>query len=170
MAKTKDQRALIVAQHKEVPAETAPTIAAGSAARRNSATGPKRVRSRAEKTALRRAVRERLAETIAEVIAGRLAGLFDDLEPHIKATLDTAKTFEVAGVSKALIANATLSKAETAVFDEAHRVIGDRNEAMRWMGTPVRALDYATPVSLVGMQKGRDAVFAVLSRLEHGVL
>jgi putative toxin-antitoxin system antitoxin component (TIGR02293 family) len=53
---------------------------------------------------------------------------------------------------------------------EAVKVIGDKTAAMRWMGTPVRALDYATPVSLLGTREGRQAVVAVLGRLEHGVL
>jgi putative toxin-antitoxin system antitoxin component (TIGR02293 family) len=59
---------------------------------------------------------------------------------------------------------------ESQVMDRAVEVIGDKKEAMRWMGTPVRALDYSTPVSLLGTRKGRQAVIAVLGRLEHGVL
>jgi hypothetical protein len=59
---------------------------------------------------------------------------------------------------------------ESLVMDRAVEVIGDANEAMRWMGTPVRALDYSTPVSLLGTRKGRRAVVDVLGRLEHGVL
>src|SRR5271155_5876160 len=59
---------------------------------------------------------------------------------------------------------------ESQVIDRAVDVIGNKNEAMRWMGTPVRALDYSTPVSLLGTRKGRLAVIAVLGRLEHGVL
>jgi len=59
---------------------------------------------------------------------------------------------------------------ESAVIEKTARVIGERSEAMRWMGTPVRALDYATPVSLLGTPEGRKAVMAVLGRLEHGVL
>lgn len=57
-----------------------------------------------------------------------------------------------------------------AILAEAIAVIGDKAEAMRWMGTPVRALDYATPVSLIHTAKGRKAISTVLSRLEHGVL
>jgi uncharacterized protein (DUF2384 family) len=41
---------------------------------------------------------------------------------------------------------------------------------MRWLRTPVRALDYATPISLLHDALGRDAVLTVLGRLEHGVL
>jgi len=59
---------------------------------------------------------------------------------------------------------------EASVLERAIEVIGDKNEAMHWMGTPVQALDYATPVSLLGNSKGRRAVLTVLGRLEHGVL
>ncbi|HEY1339979.1 MAG TPA: MbcA/ParS/Xre antitoxin family protein [Bryobacteraceae bacterium] len=59
-------------------------------------------------------------------------------------------------------------------IDEAiHRaieVIGSREEAMRWLGTPVRALDFATPISLLHDPTGREQVLSVLLRLEHGVL
>ena len=61
-------------------------------------------------------------------------------------------------------------KAEVSVLDRAVEVIGGKDEAMRWMGTPVRALDYATPVSLLGDRKGREAILTVLGRLEHGVM
>jgi putative toxin-antitoxin system antitoxin component (TIGR02293 family) len=60
--------------------------------------------------------------------------------------------------------------AEASVLDRAVEVIGARSEAMRWMGTPVRALDYATPVSLLATAKGRATVLAVLGKLEHGVM
>jgi putative toxin-antitoxin system antitoxin component (TIGR02293 family) len=62
------------------------------------------------------------------------------------------------------------SKAESAIIALAVEVIGNKTEAMRWMGTPVRALDYATPVSLLGSREGRQAIATVLGRLEHGVL
>ena len=51
----------------------------------------------------------------------------------------------------------------------ATEVLGDRPSAMRWLGTPVRDLDYATPISLLHNAKGREAVLSVLGRLEHGV-
>ena len=59
---------------------------------------------------------------------------------------------------------------ESMVLDRAIEVIGDRGEAMRWLGTPVRALGYATPISLLHDAKGRKSVIATLSRLEHGVM
>ena len=71
-----------------------------------------------------------------------------------------------------LVAPSRLGRAalEESVLSRAVEVIGDRAQAMRWMGTPVRALGYATPVSLLATKAGMSAVLTVLSRLEHGVL
>lgn len=55
------------------------------------------------------------------------------------------------------------------VLNLATSIIGNSEQALRWMGTPVRALDYLTPVSLMGSQGGAEAVEAVLHRLEHGI-
>ena len=60
--------------------------------------------------------------------------------------------------------------AQAAIIRRTVEVIGDRSDAMRWLGTPVRALNYATPISLLHDSQGRDAVLSVLGRLEHGVL
>lgn len=59
---------------------------------------------------------------------------------------------------------------EPAILARAIEVIGDSGEAMRWLGTPVRALGYATPISLLHNVKGRKSVIAVLTQLEHGVM
>ena len=56
------------------------------------------------------------------------------------------------------------------VICRAIEVIGDGKEAMRWLGTPVPALGYATPISLLDNLKGQTAVLNVLTQLEHGVL
>jgi putative toxin-antitoxin system antitoxin component (TIGR02293 family) len=48
-------------------------------------------------------------------------------------------------------------------------VIGDPDEAMRWLGTPVRALEYATPISVLGTSEGTECVEDVLGQMEHGV-
>jgi len=61
-------------------------------------------------------------------------------------------------------------QAEAAVIHRAAEVLGDRSDALRWLGIPVRALDYATPISLLHDSKGREQVLSVLGRLEHGVL
>jgi DNA-binding CsgD family transcriptional regulator len=55
------------------------------------------------------------------------------------------------------------------LVDRAIEVIGDRDEAMRWLGTPIRALDYATPISLLGTNEGASRVEDVLGQMEHGV-
>ena len=54
-------------------------------------------------------------------------------------------------------------------LSRATEVIGDREQALRWLGTPVRALDFATPVSQLATPQGKEAVETVLTRLEHGV-
>lgn len=41
-----------------------------------------------------------------------------------------------------------------AFIDRATEVLGDRETALRWMGTPVQALDYSTPVSLLTTDAG----------------
>ncbi len=55
------------------------------------------------------------------------------------------------------------------IVDRATAVIGDRTEAMRWLGTPVRALGYATPISLLGTSEGAARVEDLLGQIEHGV-
>jgi len=57
-----------------------------------------------------------------------------------------------------------------AVLRRATEVIGNKQEAMRWLGTPVRALNYATPTSLMGKPSGIKTVWEALGRLEHGIL
>jgi Protein of unknown function (DUF2384) len=57
-----------------------------------------------------------------------------------------------------------------AVINRAIEVIGDKEDAMRWLGTPVRALDYATPISRLSHPEGETEVLRVLTQLEHGVL
>jgi putative toxin-antitoxin system antitoxin component (TIGR02293 family) len=57
-----------------------------------------------------------------------------------------------------------------AVVERAVEVIGDRAEAMRWLGTPVRALGYATPIAIMSRPEGKMSVLITLSRLEHGVM
>jgi len=55
------------------------------------------------------------------------------------------------------------------IIARAIAVIGDRDEAMRWLGAPVRALDYATPISLLGTSEGTARVQDLLGQIEHGV-
>ena len=51
----------------------------------------------------------------------------------------------------------------------AAEVMGDRVLALRWLGTPVRALDFATPISLLDSPEGATRVADVLGQMEHGI-
>lgn len=55
------------------------------------------------------------------------------------------------------------------VFTRAVEVIENEERALRWMGTPIKVLGFATPVSLLRTAKGRSAVLKILGQLEHGV-
>jgi hypothetical protein len=85
---------------------------------------------------------------IAEIVSGR----------------KTIETTPVAGVA---------SGVEQPVIDEmiakATEVIGSRDEAMRWLGTPVRALNFATPISILGTKDGVGRVNDVLGQMEYGI-
>ena len=56
------------------------------------------------------------------------------------------------------------------VVDRAIQVLGNKDEALRWLNSPVRALNSATPLSLLDTPAVKKAVLTVLGRLEHGVL
>ncbi len=56
------------------------------------------------------------------------------------------------------------------VIGRAIEVFANQQKALRWLGTPIRALEYATPISLLGHPEGRHAVLTVLDKIEHGVL
>jgi uncharacterized protein (DUF2384 family) len=51
----------------------------------------------------------------------------------------------------------------------AIEVLGSRAEALRWLSSPVRALDSATPFSMLGTPEGVERVNNVLGQIEHGV-
>jgi putative toxin-antitoxin system antitoxin component (TIGR02293 family) len=55
------------------------------------------------------------------------------------------------------------------VINIATEVLGDKDEALRWLGTPVRGLDFATPVSLLGSERGFERVCDMLGQMEHGI-
>ena len=55
------------------------------------------------------------------------------------------------------------------IIDRATEVLGNKEEAMRWLGTPVRGLDFATPVSLLATKKGQTRVNDILGRMEYGI-
>jgi putative toxin-antitoxin system antitoxin component (TIGR02293 family) len=64
----------------------------------------------------------------------------------------------------------TDEREQNEILRRATEVLGDKSTAMRWLGTPVRALGYATPIFLLHESKGRENVLTVLGRLEQGVL
>jgi putative toxin-antitoxin system antitoxin component (TIGR02293 family) len=55
------------------------------------------------------------------------------------------------------------------VLASATALTGSQEAAMRWLGTPVRALNYATPISALSKPEGKEAILAVLHRVEYGV-
>jgi hypothetical protein len=55
------------------------------------------------------------------------------------------------------------------MVDRAAEVLGTRDEAMCWLGTPVRGLDFATPISLLGTKEGVERVSDIRGQMEHGV-
>ncbi|HXM43416.1 MAG TPA: MbcA/ParS/Xre antitoxin family protein [Bryobacteraceae bacterium] len=55
------------------------------------------------------------------------------------------------------------------IIERIVEVMGNREQAMRWLGTPVRALDFATPISLMATSSGKKRVLDVLGQMEHGV-
>ncbi len=80
------------------------------------------------------------------------------------------KRIKIASEAKRRASEKAPQTAYSAVLKRAIEVIGDQAEAMRWMGTPVRSLDYSTPISLLPTREGRKAVLATLEKLEHGVM
>jgi len=57
----------------------------------------------------------------------------------------------------------------TKAVARATEVFSDEEAAFRWLGTPVAALDYATPISCLGTHQGAMRVNDVLTQIEHGV-
>jgi len=51
----------------------------------------------------------------------------------------------------------------------ATEVLGDRDSAFRWLGTPVPGLDYETPVAVLRTPQGVIRVNDILTQMEHGV-
>ena len=61
------------------------------------------------------------------------------------------------------------TEALTKAVARAREVFGDEEAAFRWLGTPVAALDYATPISCLNTHQGLIRVQDVLMQIEHGV-
>jgi hypothetical protein len=54
-------------------------------------------------------------------------------------------------------------------IDRVTLVVGDRETALRSMGTPAQALDYATPISLLNTDDCFGRVTNVLEQLRHWI-
>ena len=70
---------------------------------------------------------------------------------------------------KSMAARSTLRRKIDEMIGRATEVLGTRDEALRWLGTPIPALDFATPISVLGTKKGAARVKDVLTQMEHGV-
>ena len=82
---------------------------------------------------------------------------------------NSAHPLKVARTLKKLPGSQTTERVMTNLIGRASEVIGDKNEALRWMGTPIRALDFATPISLLSTKKGAQRVNDVLGQMERGI-
>ena len=78
--------------------------------------------------------------------------------------------FEMMGNPVPVASSGWASALQAQVLRRAVEVFGDKAEAIDWMRTPIRALEYARPDSLLITPEGCDAILTVLGRLEHGVL
>jgi uncharacterized protein (DUF2384 family) len=96
------------------------------------------------------------------------------MEKSVKTTAEVAASDQPQEVSHVSgnqpTADFTESQQFESVIGRATEVFANQQKALRWLGTPVRALEYATPISLLGRSDGRSAVLKVLDKIEHGVL
>jgi hypothetical protein len=109
---------------------------------------------------------------------GRLVDL-DSTHGMIESNIRAAKRFLSEVISRDVAMHKTNAPLLLAQFGEPHqideaidrasRVLGNRDEAMRWLGTPVRGLGFATPISLLGTKEGAERVSDILGQMEHGV-
>jgi hypothetical protein len=83
--------------------------------------------------------------------------------------LFSAMKTNVANVPVTGIASSVEQPVIDEMIDRATEIIGSREEAMRWLGTPVRALNFATPVSMLGAKDGVERVNDVLGQMEYGI-
>ena len=94
----------------------------------------------------------------------------DDRAVHIHISFEPGSRIEAIESTDVPVLEKVLEIQDQEVISRAIEVIGDQEQAMRWLGTPVRALDYATPISRLHDSEGQAQVLRVLSQLEHGVL
>jgi hypothetical protein len=99
-----------------------------------------------------------------------------DLIVHFLDAMDAVKVSTQSRIGKIKtvdfgisVPRRTKEKAIDEMIARAAGVLGSREEGMRWLGTPVRGLDFATPISLLGTPEGVERVNDVLGQIEHGV-
>jgi putative toxin-antitoxin system antitoxin component (TIGR02293 family) len=88
---------------------------------------------------------------------------------HMDKSKFKMREFEIGGGT----AIQSQAKADAAAIEGilglATEVIGNRQRAMTWLGTPLRGLGFATPISLLGTKMGKEEVTDILGQMEHGI-
>ena len=62
-----------------------------------------------------------------------------------------------------------VSVVNPAVWEQALRVFGDEQKALRWLATPLSELNDRTPEEVLQDDPNADAVAAILDRIDYGV-
>jgi len=99
--------------------------------------------------------------------SGKIVAVNDEVRPVRKSSVLAADLLP-RRKSATAVPKANPEELTTAVR-RATEVFGDEDAAFRWLGTPVAALDYATPISCLGTHQGATRVNDVLTQIEHGV-
>lgn len=55
------------------------------------------------------------------------------------------------------------------ILSKAIDVLGNEKDALHWLETPKRALNGRVPIKVAETGEGKQQVFALLFRIEHGV-
>ena len=117
---------------------------------------------------------QRRIESMPKVRKGDRSRRSDRLAAVNEEALPAPKGFIVAAdllprrKSEAAVLKANPEELTKAVT-RATEVFGDEDAAFRWLGTPVAALDFATPISCLRTHQGAMRVNDVLTQIEHGV-
>ena len=99
--------------------------------------------------------------------SGRFVAAHDEVRPVRKGGIVAADLLaRRQSETSALKAN---PEELTKAVARATEVFGAEDAAFRWLGTPVAALDYATPISCLGTHQGAMRVNDVLTQIEHGI-
>lgn len=55
------------------------------------------------------------------------------------------------------------------LINRAKEVLGDEESAQHWLSTPKKALGGQIPIEVAKTKEGLESVYALLTRIEHGV-